>query len=423
MGKRYFAPKRKKDPSLNRIIVALLVAAAAVYGIARVAGRFSLQDFLRQETASSVANDLDQARALHEAGDDVTAASLLGPILARVDDPAITPYALLLQAAIDTAAGDPNQALERLQRAYETYPDSPIHPQVAARYARLLEDRGENDAAVAIYEALIENAPPEMRAAAHVGVGRKAEREQDTLGAREWYRKGLEEAAWGSEDWNEAADALGRVNVSLIFAPMETPESKHYAVEEGDNLTNIGIKLNTTQGLLERANGIADPSRLSLGQRLKYTPKDFRIVIERATCRLFLVDKEGLFKRYYVGLGMPGYETMLGKYTIGNKQKDPTWFKPGSEAIPPGDPRNELGTRWMPLVPAAEGLPTDLGIHGTIAPETIGQYKSHGCPRMAREDVEELYDLVVRSTPVDIVQTWQPAEHSPPKTTQQAAAQ
>jgi lipoprotein-anchoring transpeptidase ErfK/SrfK len=101
---------------------------------------------------------------------------------------------------------------------------------------------------------------------------------------------------------------------------------------------------------------------------------------------------------------MPGYETTLGKYTIGNKQKDPTWFKPGSAPVPPGDPHNELGTRWMPLVPAEPGLPTDLGIHGTIAPETIGQYKSHGCPRLRKEDVEELYDLIVRSTPVEIVE-------------------
>ncbi|MCC6142734.1 MAG: L,D-transpeptidase, partial [Candidatus Hydrogenedentes bacterium] len=119
---------------------------------------------------------------------------------------------------------------------------------------------------------------------------------------------------------------------------------------------------------------------------------------------------EGIFKRYSVGLGMPGYETTPGKYKIGNKQKDPTWHKPGAEPIPAGDPRNELGTRWMPLVPTEEGLPTDLGIHGTIAPETIGKFESHGCARLHKEEVEELYDLVVRSTPVEIVEVWQPGE-------------
>lgn len=90
---------------------------------------------------------------------------------------------------------------------------------------------------------------------------------------------------------------------------------------------------------------------------------------------------------------------------LGNKQKDPVWFKPGGGgSFPAGDPQNELGTRWMPLVPVEENLPTDLGIHGAVAPETIGDYKSHGCPRMLNAEVEELYDLVVRSTPVEIVE-------------------
>ncbi|MCF6284888.1 MAG: L,D-transpeptidase family protein, partial [Candidatus Hydrogenedentes bacterium] len=204
-----------------------------------------------------------------------------------------------------------------------------------------------------------------------------------------------------------ALDAIGELNVTLAFSQMETPESKYYTIESGDNLIAIGVKLNTTQGLLIRANGIADPSKLHLGQRLKYTPKDFRILIERSTCRIFLMDSQGPFKRYYTGLGMPGHETTLGTYTVGSKQKDPTWFPANRPSVPPGDPANELGSRWIPMVPAEEGLPSDLGIHGTVAPESIGLYMSHGCPRMLNGEVEELYDLVVRSTPVEVVDTVQ----------------
>jgi lipoprotein-anchoring transpeptidase ErfK/SrfK len=237
-------------------------------------------------------------------------------------------------------------------------------------------------------------------------------RDKKLTEARDLFRQAMTDSPWDSESWNSALDEMGKLNVSLIFAPGQTADSKTYTVSKGDNLTNIGIKLNTTQGLLVRANGLSETTQLSLGQSLKYTPKDFRIVVERSKCRLFLYEKDGLFKRYYVGLGMPGHETVLGKYTIGNKQKDPVWHKPGGVPIAAGDPANELGTRWMPLVPAEPGLPTDLGIHGTIAPETIGQYKSHGCPRMRKEDVEELYDLIVRSTPVEIVDTIEPAKTS-----------
>ena len=168
----------------------------------------------------------------------------------------------------------------------------------------------------------------------------------------------------------------------------------------------IGKKLNTTQGLLIRANGLDNPHKLRLNQNLKYTPKDFSIVIELTTRRLFLLDKDGVFSVYSVGLGKPGNDTTPGHYKIGNKEKDPTWYKPGFGPIPPGDPRNELGTRWMPLIPEEEGLPTDLGIHGTIDPESVGVYSSMGCPRLYEDEVEVLYDLVVRSTPVTIVQTF-----------------
>ena len=97
------------------------------------------------------------------------------------------------------------------------------------------------------------------------------------------------------------------------------------------------------------------------------------------------------------------YETTIGVYGIGNKEKDPVWHKPGFGPIPAGDPGNELGTRWMPMVPVEEGLPTDLGIHGALDPNTVGKYSSHGCARLRMPEVEELYDYIVRSTPVSVV--------------------
>ncbi len=361
-------------------------------------------------TPVSPLEELQKARAQIDAGNPADAASILLSLVDTVQDTNVTPQALMLYANLMRAQNNTQEQLALLKRAVEEYPTSPHHPQAAIAYAEALELAGQPEEAKKYFERITESAPPALRAAALFGLGKQEEKKGASIAARDFYRKALEDAKWDSEVWNRALDAFGELNVALLFSPGETPESKHYAIESGDTLTKIGIKLNTTQGLLVRANQIDDPSRLHLGQRLKYTPKDFRILIERSTCRLFLLDNNGLFKRYYTGLGMPGHETTLGSYTIGNKQKDPVWWKPGGEAVPPGDPNNELGTRWMPLVPTEEGLPTDLGIHGTIAPETIGQYKSHGCPRMRKKDVEELYDLVVRSTPVEIVEkfTWEP---------------
>ena len=352
---------------------------------------------------------LDEARALVARGDFTGATEKLKPVL-KLHDPALTPRAIILQADADAGAGNTDAALKGLEQGTGDYQTSPEYPALATRYARQLEKAGRKEQSRNLYQSLRDKAPAAFRAAGVAGLGRLKEAEGDLVAARDLYREAAEAAPWGCPEWTEAADALGKLNIALIFSQAATPESRYYVIEKGDSFTSIGIKLNTTQGLLLRANNMTEATRLTLGARLKFTPKDFSIIIERSTCQLYLFDNRGLFKRYRVGLGMPGHETALGKYTIGNKQKDPTWFKPGAGPVTSGDPMNELGTRWMPIVPAEPNLPSDLGIHGTIHPETAGEYSSHGCARLTNAEVEELYDLVVRSTPVTIVEKYVPGD-------------
>lgn len=407
MSRRYFSNKKNKDPNLIRIIFVICLIAAGAYGLYRVVGAVSFGQYVGPETQpveASTEDGLGDAREKLESGDNDAAREIAQAVLEGDQDPAVVAEAAKMLVEMELARSNPQQALAIIEKYRSDHPDTAAHPQIALRYARVLEQLERYDEARVIYANVRDHAPAALRAAALTGLARQEARDGKTVESRSLFQQALNTAAWGGEVWEEALDGLGEVNIEIIFSPAQVAESKIYEVESGDTLTNIGIKLNTTQGLLMRANGIDDPSKLRLGQRLKYTPKDFRAVIERSTCRLYLMDNDGIFKRYHVGLGMPGYETTLGKYTIGNKQKDPVWFKPGAGPVPAGDPENELGTRWMPLIPAEEGLPTDLGIHGTIAPETIGQYKSHGCPRLRTPEVEELYDLIVRSTPAEIVE-------------------
>lgn len=397
----------RRDPSLGKIIALLLVLFVAVYGGLWITDTLRGHYFVGNWESKAYAA-IEDARQLVEEQRNAEVRELLAPIVARVSDSRITPEALFLLAKAEQAAGNVEQAEAYLKRAISEFPNSPHHPKAALACARLLEENGDMEEALALYEEVRDTAAPEFRAEALTAFGRQAEREGDLWEARDYYARALEDAEWNSKAWEEALDALGDANVELIFSSQETPESRYYEVQSGDNLTEIGVELNTTQGLLMRANNIENPANLRVGQRLKHTPKDFRIVIERSTKRLFLLDNDGIFKRYDVGLGRPGQETVLGSYRVGNKQKDPAWFKPGHGLIPPNDPRNELATRWMPMVPEEEGLPTDLGIHGTIAPETIGEFDSNGCVRMYTEEVEELYDLVVRATPVEVVEVFSP---------------
>ena len=405
-GGRSIHQHRKEEGRLSRIIVVL----AALLLIAGGAIQFSiwLQGKLTERVEGSAEEHLAAARE-HLANEDHQAAlEAIAPILGRVDNPQITPEALLVASKAQFAAGKPKEGLASLNTILNDYADSKAAPVAALRVARLHEDKGELERAMELYTRVKETAPTAVRAPATSAMARQKEREGEPLQALELYREAESEAEWGSEAWLEAVDGIGRLNTELIFSNVLTPDSKVYTVTAGDSLTSIGSKLNITMGQLMRANGMDDPDRLSPNQVLKYTPKDFRIVIERSTRRIYLLDSKGIFKMYNSGLGKEGYETTLGKYKIGNKEKDPVWHKPGSEPIPGGAPDNELGSRWLPLIPEEENLPLDLGIHGTIQPDSIGSYASKGCPRMHNEEVEELYDLVVRSTPVEIVEHYDP---------------
>jgi lipoprotein-anchoring transpeptidase ErfK/SrfK/predicted negative regulator of RcsB-dependent stress response len=405
MTKKRFQKKRSQDNGLLKIILAICILLAAGYGVSRMWGGSGAP---ADEVAALVYTELDRVESLMSQGKPAEARAVLDNLQENKDPALATPQGLMLRAQVAAAEGQDQEVVSALQQLLNDYPDSALRADAQVRLADTLQKTGSTEEAGQIYSEVARNTPPEIRAAAVVGLGREALNQGDPIAARNQFQQAMRDASFGTAAYEEALDALGALNVQLIFTPGETPESKVYEVESGDSLTSIGIKLNTTLGLLMRANNITDPSRLHLGQRLKWTPKDFRIIIDRTNCTLYLFDKDGIFKRYRVGLGMPGYETTPGKYKIGNKQKDPTWHKPGSTPIPPGDPANELGTRWMPLVPVEEGLPTDLGIHGTIAPDTIGFHSSHGCARMMPADVEELYDLVVRSTPVTIVEEFKP---------------
>lgn len=398
-----YTPQRPNESGLSRTVFRLAIVFALAFGLYH--GYPVVQEqwsSWRSDTPET--SVLDEVKRRLEEGDATGAVSMLDKQLAAEKDPAVR-YALIRERVeVARNAGDWTIAGDLLKRALTEYPTSPDYPVLAAEYGETLEKQGRFEEARKQYQETIQTAPKGMQASALLGLGRLAERDQEQIAARDHYRSAFLDATVDSPRWKQALDAMGRLNVETIFSQAETPESKYYTIEPGDTLTDIGIKLNTTQGLLMRANGITDPGKLHTGQRLKYTPKDFRILIERSSCRIFLMDNTGPFKCYSTGLGMPGYETALGKYTIGSKQKDPTWFRPNGAPVPPNDPENELGTRWMPMVPSEKGLPTDLGIHGTIAPETIGFYKSHGCPRLLNESAEELYDLIVRSTPVEVVE-------------------
>jgi len=124
------------------------------------------------------------------------------------------------------------------------------------------------------------------------------------------------------------------------------------------------------------------------------TPERRRIVVSINERKLVLFEGDRALRIYEVAVGKPSTPTPQGKFAIINRVPNPTYFA-RTGAVAPGA-NNPLGSRWMGL--SAQGY----GIHGTNAPSSIGKAASHGCVRMRKQDLEELFEMVTVGTTVEL---------------------
>ena len=110
--------------------------------------------------------------------------------------------------------------------------------------------------------------------------------------------------------------------------------------------------------------------------------------------QLALIEDGQVKKIYPVAVGKASTPSPTGSFRIVVRVVDPTYYHEG-KVIAPG-PHNPLGDRWMGLDRRG------YGIHGTNAPQSIGKSASHGCIRMAKHDLEELFLMVKVGDTVEI---------------------
>jgi lipoprotein-anchoring transpeptidase ErfK/SrfK len=111
-----------------------------------------------------------------------------------------------------------------------------------------------------------------------------------------------------------------------------------------------------------------------------------RIIVSIPDRKLALLEDGRLVKLYSVAVGAPETPSPSGEFQIVQRLENPGYYKPGV-VVAPGD-GNPLGTRWMGL--SVKGF----GIHGTNRPNSIGKNASHGCIRMGKHDIEDLFARV-----------------------------
>lgn len=140
------------------------------------------------------------------------------------------------------------------------------------------------------------------------------------------------------------------------------------------------------------------------------------LVLDRRRRELVVIDKGMPLRRFPVAVGMPGWETPVGRFAVMEMRTDPVWEHPVSgHRIQPG-PNNPLGSRWIGFHRDCQGRSgfngqehlvvqgcVVAGFHGTPNRASIGQAASHGCVRLYDEHVRDLFTLVRVGTPVTVL--------------------
>lgn len=373
-------------------VLVTLVLAAAVGGLYVYGQKKMMRESVNQFAA---------AKTLYESSQWPEAEHLFGEIVRKYPRSDVAPESLYYVAMIMQAGGRYEEALGRWQALAEVE-DNSRAIEIDYYTAYCLEKLGRKPEAVSRYTRVA--ATPQagdFASMAKSGLGRIAETEGKIEEARTRYEEAMV-LAGSAEARNLAERLLGDLNLRLYLKPVEDEHKQVYLVKPGDSMVGIALAHNTTVDLLCKINGISDPVQIRPNKRILIPNSDFSIFIDKSDFKLTLRNHDRFFKSYKVGLGKHGC-TPVGEFVIGDKIKNPTWWS-DQGPIPPGDPRNELGTRWMALKPITPGIGPDYGIHGTIDPTTIGWESSNGCPRMFPDMAEELYMLVTIGTPVEIVE-------------------
>jgi lipoprotein-anchoring transpeptidase ErfK/SrfK len=115
-------------------------------------------------------------------------------------------------------------------------------------------------------------------------------------------------------------------------------------------------------------------------------PRNRRIIVSIPDRKLALVEDGRVVRVYAVAVGARVSPSPIGEFKVVSRLSHPTYFHP-NVVIPPGR-KNPLGARWIGL--DRKGY----GIHGTNEPRSIGKAASHGCIRLAKADLEQLFDGV-----------------------------
>jgi L,D-transpeptidase ErfK/SrfK len=211
-----------------------------------------------------------------------------------------------------------------------------------------------------------------------------------------------------------SADAAGSYSFDRNATVIGSPTT--YVTKPNESLIEIARKFGLGYNQIMEANPSLDP--FVPGEDVEVTvPSSWvlpdldsydGIVINIAEMRLYYFfhhNGKDEVNTYPIGIGSEGKDTPVGRFSIMQKEVNPSWHVPESireerpelpKVVPPG-PENPLGSHALRLSIG------DVLIHGTNRPWAVGRKASHGCIRLYPEDIPKLYGQVPLGAKVMIV--------------------
>jgi LysM repeat protein len=189
---------------------------------------------------------------------------------------------------------------------------------------------------------------------------------------------------------NEAKKLLGDLNISAFFSPEPGPDKTEYVVIRGDSIARIATKTKNPAELIFKANGL-DSLTIQPGRKLIIPKGQFSLVVNTKKGDVTLMNN-GIFFRWYkpLELKLPA-KVVLGQFKAREKI---AWADGVRVAF--GEKKYLGSSRWI----AING--SGITLYSETNPQTPNVQKPATGIMLGPADMEELFALVVKDTPVTV---------------------
>ena len=189
---------------------------------------------------------------------------------------------------------------------------------------------------------------------------------------------------------NDARKLLGDFNISAFFSPVPGPDKTEYVVARGDSIARIAAKTKDPAELIFKANGL-DSLTIQPGKRLIIPKGQFSLVVNTKKGDVTLMNN-GIFFRWYKPLEVKlPPKVVLGQF----KTREKIAWSAGIQ-VAFGERKYLGSSRW--IVISGSGIT----LYSETNPETPNAQKPGTGMMLVPADMEELFALVLKDTPVTV---------------------